>query len=388
MATIIYLIFAALIFWAYFGYPILLHLIYMVKKPKPPVDINEDLLTVSVVIPLYNEEAFIERKVENIKELDYPRDRLRVYFVDGNSTDNSVNNLNKLCKGLEYVKIVEAGGRGKINQINYILPRLDSELVINTDMDAMLEKDVIKNIVKVFNSDEEAYVVGAFTLPKGALTIEEVYWRGQNYFRRIESDVYASSIVLAPCYAFRAKLLAAFPEDCVADDVYVSFLANTLGKKTKYIKEALVHELRTPRRFAELLKHKFRKGNAYVTEVLRFAYRFPRMRTLWKIIFFTKLSQVAVLPWVIPLFFLASISFILNGPGTQRIAIFALAFLLFSCVVTHIVVSQQKIKEKLRYAPLAYLEIFIITNLILILAGITYPFYKNNSEYNKINVKN
>ena len=69
-------------------------------------------------------------------------------------------------------------------------------------------------------------------------------------------------MVIACCYAFRRGLLDRFPEDVVADDVYVAALANTLGHRTTYCAKALVEELRTPQTLPELFTHKFRKSNA------------------------------------------------------------------------------------------------------------------------------
>jgi cellulose synthase/poly-beta-1,6-N-acetylglucosamine synthase-like glycosyltransferase len=200
----------------------------------------------------------------------------------------------------------------------------------------------------------------------------------------IESEVYASSIVVAPCYGFKRELLNAFPEDCVADDIYISFLANTMGKKTKYIREAVARELRAANRIRDFTVHKFRKGNAYVTEILRFLHSLPQMCGLWKLIYLTKFIQVVVVPWVVPLFILTSASLMLSGAGPLKIVVSAFAFLGLSFLFTHILVTSGRKKEKARYIPITYLQLFFITNLILIVVGLTYPFYKSSSEYYKI----
>ena len=41
--------------------------------------------TVALVIPTYNEAAVIPRKLENIRQLDYPRDKLQIVIVDSAS---------------------------------------------------------------------------------------------------------------------------------------------------------------------------------------------------------------------------------------------------------------------------------------------------------------
>jgi glycosyltransferase involved in cell wall biosynthesis len=44
---------------------------------------------VTVIIPTFNEEKFIDRILVNIGEQDYPQDRMEVLFVDGNSHDRT-----------------------------------------------------------------------------------------------------------------------------------------------------------------------------------------------------------------------------------------------------------------------------------------------------------
>ncbi len=384
ISILVYFIFIILIFWAYFGYPFLLFTFYILDRKKNKVEAEKTTPVISVLVPCHNEEKFIEQKLNNIKSLEYPKDKLKVYFLDGNSTDNTLNILMEKTKYLDYIEVIQTGISGKIKQINHVLPNLTSDIVINTDADVMLSKNAIKTIASAFLGDDNVAVVGAFTHPEKCLPIERIYWDNQNLFRMIESKVYASSIVVAPCYGFKRELLKTFPEDCVADDIYISFLANTMGGKTKYIKEAVAHELRATNKIREFIVHKFRKGNAYVTEILRFLHRLPQMCGLWKLIYLTKLVQVVVVPWVIPLFLLASISLMLSGAGPLKIVIFAFAFLGLSFLCTHILVTSGRKKGKARYIPITYLQLFLITNLILIVVGLTYPFYRSSSEYYKI----
>ncbi len=47
-------------------------------------------LDVSIVVPFHNEETHIERSIQALLALDYPRDRYEVIFVNNNSSDRSV----------------------------------------------------------------------------------------------------------------------------------------------------------------------------------------------------------------------------------------------------------------------------------------------------------
>lgn len=280
-AVLIYLALGVLIFWSYCGYLISL---LALSAFKPGEDRSGDVLRLPsfvLLVPCYNEEALVEAKVRNLAELDYPKDRIRVLFLDGGSVDATRELINDRITGHPHMGLVETGTRGKTPQINAVLPSLTAEIIVCTDMDAELNGNVLRDFARAFESDETIGVVGAKVMPRTNSLLETQYWEDQNVIRLLESEVHSSSIVIAPCYAFRRGIIDAFPEDCVADDIFISFLANVRGFKVKYLARTEVYETRTPDTLLRLISHKFRKGNAYMREVLRFLRWVSRMPRRW-----------------------------------------------------------------------------------------------------------
>ena len=380
----IYFLMAFLIFWSYCGYLIALYILLLLEKrgeQKPKTTLYPKL---SILIPCYNEEKLVKRKLSNLHQLDYPKDKLKIFFLDGCSEDATVEILKRETSNKKGMKVLETKRRGKINQINTILPRLDTDIVVCTDMDALLEKNVLKKLVSAFQQDDRVAVVGANVVPKNSSDLEARYWEDQNLLRILESKVHSSSIVAAPCYAFKRDLLNSFPEDCIADDIHVSFLANSQGRQVKYIVDAVTHETRVPTSLSQLITHKFRKGNAYQIELLRFFYMLPQMLPHWKMIFLTKFLQVILMPWVLIFFVLSSMSLILSGLTYLKIVVFCFVLLFFSLAITSILMSRERkflFKSKWK-RPL--LSVFLITNIILFLNGVTFPFYSQTSKYPKL----
>jgi hypothetical protein len=106
----------------------------------------------------------------------------------------------------------------------------------------------------------------------------------------------------------------------------------------------------------------------------------------WKTIFLTKFLQLAVLPWVLPYFILSSISLLFSGWGMAQVVVFSFIYLGIFFPVTSILIKKGKMtylnvdKTKKRSILLP----FIVSNLILILVGLSYPFYRQTSSYSKI----
>ncbi len=384
-----YLLMVALIFWVYCGYIWLLFFFNVLMPARCSAQADPAVWPkMAVLVPCHNEAALATAKVENLRALDYPADRLMVFFLDGSSGDDTVALLHAAIGQIPHWHVVETGVTGKINQLNVGLALLpdDVDIVVNTDADTLLEPDVLRQFAGAFAENERVAVVGANIRPNGGIAIEHAYWEGQNTMRILESAVYAASIVVAPCYAFRAGLLEAFPRDCVADDIHVAFKANTEGGLTRYLCGARGVETRAPESLEAFLGHKFRKGNAFLLELLRFLYQLPGMTTWWKVIYLTKLLQLAVVPWMLPYFALSTISFLLSGGGLLRVAVFSWTVLLFCAVVSSLAVNRFK-KVAFngdRKAHRGILVPFVFANLVLVLVGLSYPFYRQNSNYSRL----
>jgi poly-beta-1,6-N-acetyl-D-glucosamine synthase len=308
---LLYLLCFVVLWWGYFGYFIFLKLIVLSNNaPKRQEDEIIPLPTLTVLVPCYNEENLIEWKIENLAQLEYPRDKIEVIFLDGCSTDTTVQKIREAIWDMPYMRVVETGKKGKIPQVNSVLPEIESDIIVNTDVDAELSRDVLLEIAKEFRADEQVGVVGAFVIPKNCCREEAQYWTTQNKARVLESQAYSSSIVIAPCFAFRRGIVSSFPDDVVADDIYTAFEATVKGYRVVYCKNAVAFETRTPTTMSQLVKHKFRKTNAYITEVLRFLYHLPKLNAFWRIIFLTRTLQVVGQGWFLLLFLLLTISLI------------------------------------------------------------------------------
>ena len=92
---IIFWICLALCVYTYIGYGLLLYIMVRVKrwlkgKPQPlELPADAELPEVTFLVCAYNEQDVVEWKMQNIRELDYPREKLHIMWVTDGSTDNS-----------------------------------------------------------------------------------------------------------------------------------------------------------------------------------------------------------------------------------------------------------------------------------------------------------
>ncbi|MBM4395846.1 MAG: glycosyltransferase [Deltaproteobacteria bacterium] len=373
--------------WGLFAYFLVFAISGLLKGRRAPAPVAEDALpSVSIVVPCFNERADILAKLADVNALDYPRHRMEVVFADGGSTDGTADVLAKALDGDPTSRLARCAGGGKIRQVNEVLPSLRGDVVVNTDVDARLEPDAIRRLAAEFAADPDVAVVGAYARPGApdGLALESYYWDAQNKGRFIESDAFSSSIVVAPCYAFRRPLLpAGFPEDVVADDVFVALQASTTGQRTVYSRGARAVETRVPSDVGEFVRHKFRKSNAFLRELLRFHYRLPYMSMPVKLMVVTRTVQMLLLPWLMLLWVLVAGS--LLTLGRWEVVAIASVFLAALFVATSVAFGLVKLPDGQRpHGLFTVASGFVLTLFILMITAVTYPFYRQGSSYARL----
>jgi len=245
---------------------------------------------VTVVVPCYQEAANIVRKLENTASLRYPAGLRHVIVVDGGSDDGTVAAAEAFCSSHEGFAFSSAPSRGKIHQVNHALGQVGDGVILVTDVDGELDVDALE-IMAAHYVDERVGCVGAFVRQSRALPEDVRFWRDQNAMRLLESRCGHASVVIAVAYSFRRSLFDRFPDDVVADDVYTAFRSNTDGFHTLYERRARAFELRSGSHRTEMFRHKLRKLNANMRELLRFLPEVRRMEPPWRGMFLTKFVQ-------------------------------------------------------------------------------------------------
>lgn len=104
------------------------------------VNLGENAPIISIVIPTYNEELNIKRKIENIFEYDYPLDKLEIIIVDDGSTDKTKDLITNLAKNYSQnlldFRLISLNHQGPANALNTGTKEAKGEFILWTDADA------------------------------------------------------------------------------------------------------------------------------------------------------------------------------------------------------------------------------------------------------------
>jgi biofilm PGA synthesis N-glycosyltransferase PgaC len=155
-----YLFFLAGLFWAYGGYLCLVIIFSLIFKKKKAID-QSYAPTATVIIPTYNEETVIAKKLEDILSQDYPKEKLQVIVVDSGSTDKTREIVSNYSgRGIELAEQSERQGKGAA--IQHGLNFAKNEIIVVTDANSYFESGTLKYLLRNFSDPQVGGVTGRY----------------------------------------------------------------------------------------------------------------------------------------------------------------------------------------------------------------------------------
>jgi len=305
MILIIYLfslLFAGIIAWSSSIYYLVLYWGRNKKKPYLPTQDPIEDIFFHIVIPCFQEEEYILDKLKNTAALKYPESLLRIYIVDGGSSDHTQEITRDFCAQRPNFQLLVLPRSGKIPKINLALEKINHGIVMVTDVDGRMEQMTLHKLNKLY-AQPQIGCAGAFVIQRDTLPEDAIFWEHQNAMRLVESYRGHSSVMVAVAYSFRRSLFQKFPDNVIGDDVYVAFSSNTQGYKSIYCPWIRAEELRSGSTLSQMFRHKLRKLNSNMRELNRFLPQCLEMKGVWRIMFLTKFAQ----SWLTAPFFMALI---------------------------------------------------------------------------------
>lgn len=386
---IIFWLCLALVIYTYVGYGAVLYIILKIKniffrkEATPILPLDSQLLPdVTLMICAYNEADVIEEKMQNIRALNYPQEKLCVMWVTDGSSDNS----NEMLQAYPEVKLVFSPERkGKAAAMQHGLQENQAEYVIFTDANTMLNADAIREIVRQFMKKNVSCVSGEKRVAArhaGQATAEGegVYWKYESMLKLWDSELYSAMGAAGELFAVRMTHYHPAPSNALLDDFMMSMLILKDGHRIAYTNEAYATEYGSAST-AEESKRKRRIAAGGLQSIwwlrsLMNPFTYPKVAFQY--------TSHRVLRWSITplaLFTLFPLNFLLlfsEGALIYQLLFLLQIFFYLSALIGHILKVSGR-RNKLLYIPCYFL--FMNLNVFL---GIGYLMtHKNSGTWEK-----
>ncbi len=120
---------------------------------------KQKLPKVTVIIPAYNEEYHIEKCLESIKKVNYPRNKIEVIVIDDGSTDDT----RKIVSSFD-VKLIKGKHEGVGVSRNLGIKKSTGKIILFLDADETINKNFIIEVVKPFRDEKIIAVDSSYKL--------------------------------------------------------------------------------------------------------------------------------------------------------------------------------------------------------------------------------
>ncbi len=120
----------------------------------------KDLPTVTVAIPVYNEEKHIRRVVEGFLATEYPN-LLEILIADGRSTDQTREIIAELSKEDPRVKLIDNPEKYQSYGLNHMIDAAEGEIFLRADGHCHYKADYVEKCVSVMLETGARNVGGA-----------------------------------------------------------------------------------------------------------------------------------------------------------------------------------------------------------------------------------
>ena len=114
---------------------------------------------ISVVIPVYNAEKYVEKCINSILNGSY--ENFEIILINDGSTDNSLEVLNKFSKNKK-IKIYTQDNHGAAYSRNFGLKKAKGNYVTFIDSDDYVENDYLERYISAFDENTDI-VLGGYT---------------------------------------------------------------------------------------------------------------------------------------------------------------------------------------------------------------------------------
>jgi cellulose synthase/poly-beta-1,6-N-acetylglucosamine synthase-like glycosyltransferase len=234
---------AGLIVYAHLGYPVLLRALVALfgertAEPQPA----GDLPRVSLIIPAYDEELVIERKVANARALDYPADQLEIVVASDGSSDRTV----ELGRSAGADSVLDLPRGGKVAALNEAVRRSDGSIVAFSDANSYWRPDALRRLISRFADERVGYACGQVRFEGGEGGNQEgLYWRYEMAVRSLETRLAGITAGNGAIYAVRREAYIEL-DPSRGQDIGFPFELTKRGWRAVYEPSAIAEEKMAP----------------------------------------------------------------------------------------------------------------------------------------------
>lgn len=153
---------------------------------------DENNMKISIIIPAYNVESYIERCISSILKQTYQN--YEIIVINDGSTDNTLDILNKLCSCDKRIKVISIKNGGVSNARNIGLDTATGDIISFVDADDYIIENMIETMIRVFMQHKVQLVACSFLGNDKHPHGKQLYNRNGMLYETIDANLFKGYI--------------------------------------------------------------------------------------------------------------------------------------------------------------------------------------------------
>jgi succinoglycan biosynthesis protein ExoA len=262
---------------------------------------------VTIAMPSFNEEHYIEACIASVKAQDYPAELIEILVADGRSTDRTREILAQLAAADPRIRMVDNPARLQAAGLGLLVKEATGDVIVRMDVHAEYAPDYVRRCVEVLEQTGADNVGGAqrakaktpFQRALCAALTSPLGVGGAKY-RSSEAEGFVDTVFLG---AFRRRVFETIglwdPGAITNEDAELNQRILDSGGQIYLSKDIVVHYF--PRDSLQTLaKQYFRYGRGRARTLLKLG-TFPTLRPLLPFFLVSGAAALVLLPPLWPL---------------------------------------------------------------------------------------
>ena len=214
------------------------------KRSKASAVRAERLPTVSIIVPVKDEEKVVGRLLEAFLNVNYPPEKREIIIVEDGSADKTVEVCEKYTQRYpSQIRLIRRSiSNGKPSALNYALKHVRNEIVAVFDADSVPEPDVLLKAAEYF---EEPMIAAVQGRPCSINADENMLSKFISYEEAVRYETYLRGKdvlnlfvpLTGSCYFVRRRVLdeiGGWNDESLSEDMELSARLVETGYKTRY----------------------------------------------------------------------------------------------------------------------------------------------------------
>jgi succinoglycan biosynthesis protein ExoA len=281
---------------------------------------------VTIAMPAFNEERYLEGCIRSVQAQDYPADRIEILIADGQSTDRTREIIAELAASDPRIRMIDNPDRLQAPGLNRIVRESTGDIIVRMDVHCEYAADYVRRCVEVLERTGADNVGGAqrakarsFFQRALCAALDSPLGVGGAAYRSAEAEGPVDTVFLG---AFRRRVFETVgmwdPGAITNEDAELNQRILGAGGQVYLSRDDVVHYF--PRdSFTTLAKQYFKYGTGRARTLLKLG-TFPKLRPILPFLMVSGGAAMVAFPPLWPLVPAAVTSYLL-ATGVEAVRV-------------------------------------------------------------------